>query len=259
MLDAAAGEIVASLERDGIAITDVDSFFGKPGTFARAKAAADELLAAPQIREQISEGKSHKGGKDYVVRAGANLSVDHGLTRLLMDSRLIDTVNSYLQMWSRLKNYELWYNLPVDPNSARIASQRWHRDYDDHKLIKIFIYMVDVDEQMGPFTYIRQTQPGGPYGHLFPTNPPEGASPGDDKVDRALSADLLKVCTGKAGTMIFCDTSGLHRGGRSTTVPRVLFTATYASAGAIEKDRYVIGNVGDASTLQAPVRHAIGA
>jgi hypothetical protein len=41
--------------------------------------------------------------------------------------------------------------------------------------------------------------------------------------------------TGPAGTMIFCDTSGFHRGGFAKTTPRVLSIWSYVSPEAESK------------------------
>jgi hypothetical protein len=43
----------------------------------------------------------------------------------------------------------------------------------------------------------------------------------------------VKAFTGPAGTLVFCNTSGFHRGGFSTTAPRVLATATYSSPASL--------------------------
>lgn len=40
-------------------------------------------------------------------------------------------------------------------NESWKASQLWHEDYDDRKILKLFVYCTDVnDEEDGPFTYI---------------------------------------------------------------------------------------------------------
>jgi hypothetical protein len=38
---------------------------------------------------------------------------------------------------------------------------------------------------------------------------------------------------GPQASLVFCNTSGFHRGGFSTTAPRVLATATYASPASL--------------------------
>ena len=43
----------------------------------------------------------------------------------------------------------------------RMSSQRWHRDFNDRHLLKAFLYLVDVDEETGPFEYVPRSAPGG--------------------------------------------------------------------------------------------------
>lgn len=43
----------------------------------------------------------------------------------------------------------------------------------------------------------------------------------------------MKTFTAPRGTVILCNTSGLHRGGFSTARPRVLATATYCSPASL--------------------------
>jgi hypothetical protein len=45
--------------------------------------------------------------------------------------------------------------------------------------------------------------------------------------------DAIRTFTAPRGTLIFCNTSGLHRGGFATSRPRVLATATYCSPASL--------------------------
>ena len=74
-------------------------------------------------------------------------------------------------MWSKLEYVDVWYSVPQPAEAERISSQRWHRDYNDKHLLKVFCYLVDVDEHMGPFQYVPGSQPGGPYSHAWPWKP----------------------------------------------------------------------------------------
>jgi hypothetical protein len=60
------------------------------------------------------------------------------------------------------------------------------------------------------------------------------------------------------GTLIFCNTAGFHRGGFSTTSPRVLATATYsspASLAALTTRSYDVN--GSLDDLDPPTRFAL--
>jgi hypothetical protein len=260
LLDATQEAVLADLRRDGISVIPMDVLLGDGCGFERYERRVEQALVQPRVAQQIAAGASCIGGKSYLIRAFRDepvLDLSNELIALALNDRILVVVNAYLGMCSRLKGFDLWYNLPVARKEVPTASQRWHRDYDDHRLIKLFLYMVDVDESRGPFTYARGTHAEGKYGRLFPTRPPQGAYPPDGSVERHIPGEAVKVCTGSAGTLILCDTTGLHRGGRSTTEPRILFTATYASDAAIDPDCYLLSDRRHYEALSPAARHAI--
>lgn len=102
------------------------------------------------------------------------------------------------------------------------------------------MFLTDVDETMGPFTYFKRSQVGGEFGHVFPAIPRTGRYPEQD-VHSQLNNDtpLPSVsCLGPAGSIILCDSSGLHRGGRSVTKPRIVLVGVYTSNAGIDAARY---------------------
>ena len=56
----------------------------------------------------------------------------------------------------------------------------------------------------------------------------------DEEVSKHVSPREIATFTGPKGTLILCNTSGLHRGGFSTAGPRVLATATYCSPASLK-------------------------
>ena len=138
---------------------------------------------------------------------------------------------------SKLIYFELNTTNVVSADSAEAKSQRWHRDPGMRRNIKIFLYINDVEEDSGPFMYVLRTHDGGNRRRLFPQKqfgrhgvyPPEGA------VDEAVPKSDIKVSTGRAGTVIFCDTTGIHKGGYSISKPRVMYTSVYAPQGDVIK------------------------
>ena len=107
-----------------------------------------------------------RAGKEFVVRLhsyDAQLGPDDPWFRAVASRRLLDLANTYLEMWSKLEYVDVWYSVPQPAEAERISSQRWHRDYNDKHLLKVFLYLVDVDDAMGPFQYVPGSQPGGPY------------------------------------------------------------------------------------------------
>jgi hypothetical protein len=253
---------VRDLQARGISVMRIEELLAEPAATDRLRQDADRLLGRPDVARQIVEHRSQFGGKDYVIRAfGGDVAVDlsNELLKLALDERVIAVANTYLGMCSRLKYVDLWYNVPGDPAAREIASQRWHRDYDDYRMVKLFLYLVDVDDRNGPFTYMPETHAGGRWGALFPSTPPSGSVPEDGALEAAVGAGTSLVCTGSAGTLVLADTAGFHKGGRAVGRPRILFTATYASDASVETDRYRLAPSVDRTALGPLARFAIRA
>jgi ectoine hydroxylase-related dioxygenase (phytanoyl-CoA dioxygenase family) len=155
---------------------------------------------------------------------------------------MLDIANDYLGMWSKLEYVDVWYSIPQAVDAERKASQRWHRDYNDRHLLKAFLYLVDVDEQAGPFEYVPRSAPGGELDQLWPWRPLGENYPPDDEFANRMNGRSVTFAAPK-GTVILCNTSGFHRGGFATGKPRVLATLTWdspASLKALAERNYVL-------------------
>jgi len=122
---------------------------------------------------------------------------------------------------------------------AGLFSQSDIAHFDDWRhRFKAFLYLTDVTERNGPFVYYARSHhqrawkdrynveyevdgPDGRYGHFFPQEM------------RALVARHgfdEKVCTGPAGTLIFADFRGIHRGSVVVEGKRMLLNNTFGIA-----------------------------
>ena len=201
------------------------------------EAMRDRFVA--ETEADLAKGGEHvrvRAGKEFVVRLhsyGVELGLDDPWFRAVASHRLLDIANAYLEMWSKLEYVDVWYSVPQPAEAQRISSQRWHRDYNDKHLLKVFLYLVDVDEAMGPFQYVPGSQPGGPYAHAWPWQPLGQNYPTEEELEALIPSSSIQAFTAPKGTLIFCNTAGFHRGGFSTTDPRVLATATYSSPASL--------------------------
>jgi Phytanoyl-CoA dioxygenase (PhyH) len=207
------------------------------------------------------EGLRTHAGKEFVVRlhsVGVDVGPEDPWFRLCTSRRMLDIANTYLGLWSKLEYVDLWYSVPEPQDSSRKASQRWHRDFQDKHLLKAFLYLVDVDEGTGPFEYIPGSAPGGPYSHEWPWRPLGESYPPGGAVEERIPAEAIKTFTGPKGTLLFCNTSGFHRGGFATAKPRVLATVTYASPASLKSltDRSYRFD-GSLDELDEPTRYAV--
>jgi hypothetical protein len=219
-----------------------------------------------QATEQGLEGDGDlrkREGKDFLVRkydVGGVLGLDNPWLSACISRRLIDIANEYLQLWSKLEYLDLWYSLPVGESAERKASQIWHRDFDDSHLLKVFLYLSDVDERSGPFEYVPGSQPGGRYAGVHPWQPMGVGRISDKELVKHVQADDVRTFTAPKGTLIFCNTSGLHRGGFAEASPRVLAAVTYcspASLHSLTERNYALAPGTDLQHLDPVVRFAL--
>jgi hypothetical protein len=236
-LDSVQSRILDDVETRGFSVATFDELFADPAHWAELEAMRDAFVA--ETASDLAKGGEHvrvRAGKEFVVRLhsyGVELGLDDPWFRAVASHRLLDLANAYLGMWSKLEYVDVWYSVPQPADAARISSQRWHRDYNDKHLLKVFLYLVDVDQNMGPFQYVPGSQPGGPYADAWPWQPLGQNYPTEEELEALVPASAIEAFTAPRGTMIFCNTAGFHRGGFSTTDPRVLATATYSSPASL--------------------------
>ena len=229
--------IARKLTDEGIVQADASAFLTPEGHryLADAKSHLLDIISSRPVQE-ILESKnvrnefSGKSSKNYLVNLVSKNTVhspDSAIIRLALDPKLLEIVACYLGLWPKLHAIHGWLNFPT--NEPPRASQMWHRDPEDLRIIKAFIYLVDVDEETGPFTYIPKTHAFGEYAARDPMHTDRKRIL-DEEMNPVLSPETHLVCTGPAGTMILADTVGYHRGGKPRSKDRILLTFTYTSA-----------------------------
>jgi hypothetical protein len=238
-LDSVQQGLVERLRNDGYATVPFADLVPDQQAWHEVAAEADRFVAETERelareREGGESGLRRREGKEFVVRKYAydvELGLDDPWLRLGLNGRLLDLANTYLGMWAKLEYVDVWYTPPAG-DGARRSSQRWHRDFNDRHLLKAFLYLVDVDDDTGPFEYVPRTAPGGELDHLWPWRPLGDNYPPDDEF-AAKIADRAVSFTAPKGTLIFCNTCGFHRGGFAREKPRVLATVTYSSPASL--------------------------
>jgi hypothetical protein len=236
-LDPVQQGIVDRLREDGYATLPITELLTEawPGLEQAAEGFIDETEA--ELAKEREGGESslrRREGKEFVVRKYAydvRLNLDDPWLKLGLDKRMLDIANTYLGMWTKLEYVDVWYTPPVE-NGDRRSSQRWHRDFNDRHLLKAFLYLTDVDADAGPFEYVPRSAPGSELDHLWPWRPLGQNYPPEDDFDAKISGRSVSF-TAPRGTLIFCNTSGFHRGGFAVGKPRVLATVTYSSPASL--------------------------
>ena len=266
-LDGVQQRIVRELDAQGYALADFHELFSEQAWQQISEYAARFVAETEAGLASESEGGGgelrRRAGKEFLVRKydmGGVVSLDDAWLDLSLNRHLIDIASSYLQMWPKLEYLDMWYSLPVGSGGERRASQLWHRDFDDRHLLKAFLYLADVDAQTGPFEFVPGSHPGGPYAGIQPWAPMAIGRISEKELAKHVPTDQIRTFTAPKGTIIFCNSSGLHRGGFAETRPRVLSTVTYcspASLHSLTRRNYSLVRGTDTSSLDPVVRYAL--
>ena len=233
-LDSLQKKILGELNHNGVAISSLDELFPKMQV-------TENLIRAAMGKKEKPALNKDKPFLSYSMGKGSIIDLSNPLIQFSLNPRILQIVNSYLSLFARLTYFELATTNLVKNNDKPKGSQRWHRDPALHRLCKVFVYLTDVEEENGPFKYIEQSQTNGKFSKIFPQRQfgRHGFYPPNGEVEKKISQDKLRSCKGKKGTVIFCDTTGLHKGGYALVKKRIMYTSTYMSEGEIFKSNFI--------------------
>jgi hypothetical protein len=268
-LNAVQERLVSELSATGVASCQFDELFQNSGLWRSLSAhvsefsASDEVQSVIRKRQQDFEEKKDLGAVEhYIITKYPQdrkplITADNPLLNLHLNSLILDVVNSYLGMWSKLIYFDMWHTLPLNTDT-RILSQRWHRDPEDRRKIRTFLYFSEIDTEAGAMEYLAGSHFGGPYGQVFEWKDPLGIPyPPDGEVERQIPASQRVILQGPPGTLFFCDTTGFHRGGTAKTRPRILATGGYVTPASLHGRRYEIDATVRDAPRSAPAKFAV--
>jgi hypothetical protein len=147
---------------------------------------------------------------------------------------------AYLEAPAILRFYNLWETTPTQAPPNR--SQLWHRDHEDTRIAKAFLYLSDVTPEAGPLTYASGTHAAGPRADVAPAFFHEEDSGWRRSTDAHMAAVVPEadwiIATGPIGTLVLVDTAGFHKGGYATATRRLLASWEWTTAAACEGARF---------------------
>ncbi|HEU5304162.1 MAG TPA: hypothetical protein VFU40_05910 [Gemmatimonadales bacterium] len=152
--------------------------------------------------------------------AASDLGLDGPFMRFALDEKLLATTARYLGVAPFLESVELLYSKPIDGQPAQ--SQQWHRDRTDRRIIKVFVYAVDVTARQGPLSLLSRSDSARVPELLFHYVP-------DDQMARYVDPGRTVALTGPAGTTVMTDTQACYHLGSRCQEPRLAYIAYYSS------------------------------
>lgn len=226
--------IIRDLKCNGIAIMPVEKLFGNTGLFEELDASVKRLENA--LTQRIGDAREKKdaaGFKSYVVELLGSrplLNPNDMFVRFALEPVVLGIVNRYLGMYARLRFFNVWHNFASDSEPRN--SQLWHRDPEDRYILKMFVYLSDVDEEGGPFVYAPGTHGYGRINTVPESFGEEGTSArrsNDDQMNSVVPKENWIKAVGPKGTIVFADTRGYHKGGLPRHHDRIAYNCMFTS------------------------------
>lgn len=214
--------IAAALDQTGLYVTHLDQL-QLPHTEAMwRQGQAVTALLAELAQTPLYQGK-------HTLTATAQHFIDYPeLFRWAIADKLLRIAEAYFGLPVAYDGPSFYYS--IGDGSDR-GPRRWHRDKEDWKMLKVAVYFTDVDENGGPFQCVLPEvndfllrQKNHHY-RVFPHQEAPQLLP-----PSAVGSAWYHSCTGKAGTVVFCDTAHyFHRGCPPRTQDRSAIFYSYFS------------------------------
>ncbi|MDZ7995910.1 MAG: phytanoyl-CoA dioxygenase [Nostoc sp. EfeVER01] len=207
--------ILKTLKKDGVYVTTLaDLGFNSSSELLKA--------AYQQLSQMENPNNDHLDEKLPQIYTVTGLPEFYAWA---MEKRLLNLIENYIGLPIAFHGVHLRKDFP---SKHQFGTLLWHSDAEDRRIIKIFIYLNDVEEKTGPFEYIPRSLTSlfsWNYIRLFYKLWKSGYMGIDDEeVKPVIPKSAWKSCPGPAGTVIIVDTkNALHHGTVRTEERSTLF------------------------------------
>ncbi|RYY22813.1 MAG: hypothetical protein EOP62_22200 [Sphingomonadales bacterium] len=138
--------------------------------------------------------------------------------RLANDSQILEAVSYVLGAKPTISYMAAWWSIPGRGKPEH--AEMFHRDVDDLRFVKLFVYLTDVTDKSGPHMFVRGSHKSEELSERIRYS--------DEAVQDTFPRQDMLTLTGSAGTMFLENTFGLHRGVPPSDEPRLIFQILYS-------------------------------
>lgn len=147
--------------------------------------------------------------------------------KILLNKHIIDSARNLLDAEPIINNVSCWHSFASEKADEQSA-QLWHFDMERPKWIKIFFFLTDCNSKNGPHCFISKT-------HKVGGIPKKLRMLGykrldDNLIEATFNNNSIKEIICEKGTIVFEDTSGLHKGKQLLEGQRTIFQIEFATS-----------------------------
>lgn len=137
---------------------------------------------------------------------------------LANDPGVLKVVQEFLGAKPTISNVNMWWSFGGRKQAEH--AQLFHRDMDDWKFCKLFIYLTDVSEKSGPHIYVRNSSQSPKFRKIRRYT--------DSEIEKAFGKQNVLKFMAPKGSAFIVDTYGFHKGLLPESEDRLLLQVQYS-------------------------------
>ncbi len=134
------------------------------------------------------------------------------------DAAVLQVAQDFLGAKPTISNVNMWWSFGGKKQAEH--AQLFHRDMDDWKFCKLFIYLTDVSEKSGPHIYVKHSSASPKLRKIRRYT--------DTEVENTFGKENVKTFVAPKGTTFMVDTYGFHKGLLPESENRLLLQIQYS-------------------------------
>lgn len=140
------------------------------------------------------------------------------ILKIANDPGILNIAQEFLGATPTISNINCWWS--TSNNKDAEQAQFFHRDVDDYRFCKIFIYLTDVNFDNGPHVFVEDSPASNTLTKIRRYQ--------DQEIEDEFGKDKIKYFNAKKGTMFMVNTYGLHKGLLPKNGERLLLQIQYS-------------------------------
>lgn len=141
-----------------------------------------------------------------------------GLLDLANRPDILRIAGEFLSCKPTIAYMAAWWSFPTGLGAQQ--AENFHRDVDDWRFLKLFVYLTDVGPDNGPHVYVLGSSNSARLRKIQRFS--------DADVTAAMGPESLRTVTGIAGEGFLEDTFGIHKGQPVRAARRLMFQVVYS-------------------------------
>ena len=128
--------------------------------------------------------------------------------------RLLNIIETYIGLPGQFQGVHLRRDFA---NESPVTTELWHRDLEDHCMVKIFVYLTDATDEYGPLGYIPKSKVSYWMGRRiqkFIARFPDRLGLTDDEMARLIPRSQWQRCAVPAEAVVFADPIAVFHHGK---------------------------------------------